>query len=56
MDKRWLVKINGEDDLFYDSYNKEYRLRLFCPNCNKSSGCQCYENYDDYLIDYISET
>lgn len=55
MNKQWLIKINGEDDLYYDSWNKEYMLRLFCPNCHKPSTCQCYESYDDYVFDSISE-
>lgn len=55
MNRRWLIKINGEDDLYYDSENKEYRLRLFCPNCHKPSTCQCYKSYEDYISDSISE-
>lgn len=55
MDKQWLIKINGEDNLYYDSYNKEYRLRLLCPHCHKPSGCWCYEDYEDYEIDISSK-
>ena len=55
MNKRWLTKINGEDDLYYDSENKEYRLRIFCPHCHKPSGCQCYRHYEDYIYDSISD-
>ena len=54
MNKQWLIKINEEDDLYYDSENKEYRLRLFCPHCHQFSGCQCYGRYDDYIYDCIS--
>lgn len=55
MNKQWLIKIHGEDDLYFDSDNKEYRLRLFCPHCHQPSGCQCYRRYDDYIIDCASE-
>lgn len=54
MNKQWLIKINGEDNLYYDSENHEYRLRLFCPYCNKPSTCICYNSYEDYGHDYIS--
>jgi hypothetical protein len=53
INKQWLIKINGEDNLYYDSENKDYRLRLFCPHCHKPSECQCYRHYDDYLVDYV---
>lgn len=60
--KQWLIKINTknskmlpEDDLYYDSENKEYRLRLLCPVCHKPSDCQCYQSYDDYESDRMSE-
>lgn len=53
MNKQWLIKINEEDNLYYDSENKEYRLRLFCPHCHKISACQCYNRYEDYDNDYI---
>lgn len=53
MNKQWLIKINGEDNLYYDSEEKEYRLRLFCPYCRKPSECQCYNKYEDYVIDAI---
>lgn len=52
--KKWLIKINGEDNLYYDSINKEYRLRLFCPRCHKPSGCQCYQSLRTYEEDSIS--
>ncbi len=55
MNKQWLIKINGEENLYYDSGNKEYRLRLFCPYCHKPSGCWCYEDYEDYESDMLSE-
>ena len=55
MNKRWLIKINGEDNLYYDSENKEYRLRLFCPTYHKPSECQCYQKYEAYEKDCISE-
>ncbi len=55
MNKEWLIKINGEDNLYYDSESKYYRLRLFCPYCHKYSTCQCYRHYEDYIEDYITE-
>lgn len=55
MEKRWLIKINGENNLYYDSEKKIYRLRLFCPYCDKPSDCQCYEDYEDYEYDRSSE-
>ncbi len=36
------IKITGEDNLFYDSINNEYRYRMHCPYCGKVSGCWCY--------------
>ena len=54
MERKWLIKINGEDNLYYDSEKKVYRLRLFCPRCHKPSDCQCYENYEDYEYDRAS--
>lgn len=53
MNKQWLIKINGEDNLYYDSEEREYRLRLFCPYCHKPSDCQCYKRYEDYVCDFI---
>ena len=56
MNKQWLIKINSEDNLYYDSENKDYRLRLFCPLCHKPSGCcQCYRTYEDYERDCVTE-
>lgn len=55
MEKKWLIKINDENELYYDSEKKAYRLRLFCPHCHKSSECQCYENFEDYEYDRSSE-
>lgn len=54
MEKRWLVKIDGENNLYYDSEKKVYRLRLFCIRCNKPYDCQCYEDYEDYEYDKSS--
>ena len=53
--KKWLIKIKGEDSLYYNSETKDYRLRLFCPHCEKHSTCYCYESYEDYKEDNISE-
>jgi hypothetical protein len=55
MKKQWLIKINGENDLYYDSEKKIYILRLFCTYCGKPSDCQCYENYEDYEYDRSSQ-
>lgn len=62
MNKKWLIKINTKnskmpsgDNLYYDSENKEYRLRLFCSVCHKPSECQCYQSFDDYERDCITE-
>lgn len=55
MKKQWLIKINGENNLYYDSEKKIYRLRLLCPYCDKPSDCQCYEDYEDYEYDKSSE-
>ena len=55
MNKRWLIKINGENNLYYDSERSEYRLRLLCPHCHKPSTCQCYQSYEDYEYDKTSE-
>ena len=52
--KKWLTKINGENNLYYDSDKKVYRLRLFCPHCGKPSDCHCYESYEDYEYDRSS--
>lgn len=53
MNKQWLIKINEEDNLYYDSEEREYRLRLFCSYCHKPSDCQCYKKYEDYVDDSI---
>lgn len=55
MEKRWFIKINVEDNLYYDSDKKVYRLRLPCVHCGKPSSCQCYESYEDYECDKLSE-
>lgn len=54
MEKRWFIKINDENNLYYDSEKKIYRLRLFCVHCGKSYDCQCYEEYEDYEYDKSS--
>lgn len=51
--KQWFIKINKENNLYYDSESKEYRLRLFCPNCHKPSICVCYKSYEDYEYDIV---
>ncbi len=54
MTKQWFIKINGEDNLYYDSEKKIYRLRLLCAHCHKPFECQCYEYYEDYEYDKLS--
>lgn len=41
MNKQYLIKITGEDNLWYDSEEKVYRKRLYC-DCGKVAGCRCY--------------
>lgn len=47
MTKEGLIKLTGEDNLFYDSIEKVYRYRMHCPACTKLSGCQCFECLED---------
>jgi hypothetical protein len=54
MEKRWLIKINEENNLYYDSEKKIYRLRLFCVHCHKPYDCRCYKDYEDYEYDKSS--
>lgn len=55
INKQWLIKITGENDLWYDSEERTYRRRMYCPYCGKVSGCQCYEELDDAEIDIANE-
>lgn len=50
-----LIKLTGEDNLFYDSIEKVYRYRMHCPTCGKISGCQCFEDIEDAEHASISE-
>jgi len=47
MTREGLIKLTGEDNLFYDSIEKVYRYRMHCPRCRKISGCQCFEDLED---------
>lgn len=47
MKREGLIKLTGEDNLFYDSIEKVYRYRMHCPRCKKLSGCQCFEDLED---------
>lgn len=42
LDKQWLIKIEEESDVFYDSLSKVYRVRLYCPVCGEKCSCRCY--------------
>ncbi len=44
--KEGLVKITGEDNLYYDSITKQYKSAMHCPICGKYSGCWCYPDFD----------
>ncbi len=48
-----LVRIKGEEDLFYDSIEKVYRYRMHCPRCGKISGCRCFHHLEDIDDDEI---
>ena len=58
MMREGLIKLTGEDNLFYDSIEKVYRYRMHCPICKKISGCQCFDDLEDaenmsmYELDY----
>jgi hypothetical protein len=58
MTREGLIKLTGEDNLFYDSVEKVYRYRMHCPKCKKISGCQCFEDLEEaehasiYELDY----
>ncbi len=47
--KEGLIKITGEDNLFYDSIKKEYKYRTHCPHCHKPTRCWCYGEDEGYL-------
>lgn len=47
MTREGLIKLTGEDNLFYDSIEKVYRYRMHCPKCTKISGCQCFEDLEE---------
>ncbi len=51
VNKQFLVKINDVDNIWYDSDEKVYRRRTFCPFCHVATGCLCYEDLDLALID-----
>jgi len=41
-----IVKITGEEDLYYDSNTKQYKSKMHCPYCGKYSGCWCYPDFE----------
>ena len=53
---KYLIKITGEQDLFYDSEDRVYKYRMHCPYCSKESGCRCFETLgkaEDFMDDSI---
>lgn len=53
--KEGLIKITGMDDVFYDSIERLYRYRMFCPSCGKYSGCRCFPELEDAEFAYEEE-
>ena len=41
--KETLIRLTGEKNLFYDSEDRLYRYRMYCPYCGKESGCRCFD-------------
>ncbi len=44
--KEGLVKIIGEDNLYYDSITKQYKSAMHCPQCGKYTGRWCYPDFE----------
>lgn len=44
--KNGLVKITGENNLYYDSTIKQYKFVMHCPLCGKYSGCWCFPDFE----------
>jgi len=55
MSREGLIKITGEDNIFYDSIKKVYRYRMHCPICRNVSGCRCFEDLEDVLDASMSD-
>lgn len=41
-----LIKLAGEDNIFYDSEERLYRYRMHCDVCGKVSGCRCFDTLE----------
>jgi hypothetical protein len=53
--KEGLIRLTGEKDIFYDSIEKVYRLRVYCPHCGVAvESCLCYDTLDALLDDVVS--
>lgn len=48
--KDGLIKITGEDHLYYDSITKQYKSTMHCPHCRKYTGCWCYPDYESVSL------
>ena len=48
--KEGLIKITGEDNLYYDSITKQYKYAMHCPQCGRYSGCWCYPDFESTPI------
>lgn len=44
--KESLIKITETEKLYYDSNTKQYKSKMHCPYCGKSSGCWCYPDFE----------
>jgi hypothetical protein len=50
--KEGLIRLTDEKDIFYDSIEKVYRYRMYCPNCKQViSTCICYNDLDVLFMD-----
>lgn len=49
--KQGLIRIQGEENIWYDSDEKVYRYRMHCPNCKVALPCRCYQDLEALLGD-----
>lgn len=52
--KEGFIKIEGYDNLYYDSVERKYRVKMTCFLCGKLSGCRCFYSLDEaemFIID-----
>jgi len=50
------IILTGKKDIFYDSLDRVYRVRMHCPHCTKFSGCRCFdtlEKAEEFIEDGI---